>query len=69
VLPEAQKIEPSRLKEFIIRNGKEKTYLLFCRKGMQSAHWSRILRSEGVNAFYTTESDLLKTRSGKEVRN
>lgn len=69
VLPDAQKVDPSRLKEFILRTGKEKTYLLFCRKGLQSAHWSGLLRSEGINAFYTTESELLKNRPGKEASN
>jgi hypothetical protein len=68
-LPDAQKVDPSRLKEFILRTGKEKTYLLFCRKGLQSAHWSGLLRSEGINAFYTTESELLKNRPGKEASN
>ncbi|WP_393972010.1 THUMP domain-containing protein [Oxyplasma meridianum] len=65
-IPNSVKVHPAEIREFVNRNGRDRVYLLFCKKGLQSTHWSGILRSEGIKAFHTTESKLReKLATGK----
>jgi len=66
-IPGAFKVEPAGIRDFINQNGRDKTYLLVCSNGLQSAHWSGILNSEGIRTFYTNKSTLIKNRSPEKI--
>ncbi len=55
-------VVPDKLMEFVKQEGRDKTYVLVCKKGLQSAHWSGLLKAQGINAYYTTESRISKIR-------
>lgn len=61
-LPGSVKIAPDKIMDFVKDHGADKTYVLVCRKGLQSAHWSSLLKAKGINAFYTTESGISKIK-------
>lgn len=66
-IPGAFKVDPAGIRDFVNKNGRDRTYILVCNSGLQSAHWSGILNSEGVRTFYTTRSTLLKNKSPEKT--
>ncbi|SMD30625.1 THUMP domain-containing protein [Picrophilus oshimae] len=41
---------------------KDKTYVFYCRKGLNSAYAASILRKNGINAYYTTENNVKRLK-------
>lgn len=58
--PGAVNVSLQELKSFVEDKGTEKTYVLYCRKGLQSAYGASELRNMGSLAFYTDEGRMKK---------
>ena len=52
---------PAKINSQVEKLDKSKPIVLYCKKGLQSAHFASSLRKKGYDAYYTDEKNLMKT--------
>nr|WP_249041772.1 rhodanese-like domain-containing protein [Acidianus ambivalens] len=50
-LPNAIRLDPWEVMDFVLKTGKDKTYILYCEKGVVSGDLAYRLKKMGYNAF------------------
>lgn len=60
--PEAVNVHLGGVKEVIEQNGKEKVYVFYCQKGLQSAYAASAARNLGARSYYTTTEKMKKMK-------
>ncbi len=61
-LPDAINLKINDLNKIVKNGDKNKNYLFYCKKGLNSAYAASIMLENGYNAFYSTEKTLKKIK-------